>query len=100
MTPIRPAQSAVFSDDGALRANVRYGGMPSTVIRTFRYDSKRRELVIVFQTNRCYSYRNVPEDVFLAMKSSFSKGEFFNAHIRGKYQFVRNANTPPLAHMQ
>jgi lysyl-tRNA synthetase class 2 len=69
--------------------------MPSTVIRSFRYDPGHRELVVTFQTNRCYSYRDVPEDVFLAMKSSFSKGEFFNAHIRDKYGFVRKADARP-----
>jgi hypothetical protein len=69
--------------------------MPSTAVRSFRYDSEQRELIVVFQTGRCYCYRDVPEDVFLAMKSAFSKGEFFNAHIRDRYRFVRKADVPP-----
>jgi len=36
-----------------------------------------------------YDYKNVPEEVYLAMKSSFSKGSFLNQHIKGKYEFEK-----------
>ena len=63
--------------------------MPSSVIRAFRYDASRRELLIVFQSGRRYVYQRVPEGTYKAMMAAFAKGEFFNAEIRGRYSFVR-----------
>ena len=63
--------------------------MPSSVIRTFSYDSSRHELLIVFQTGRCYIYQGVPKETYQAMRAAFAKGEFFNAEIRGRYSFIR-----------
>jgi KTSC domain len=65
--------------------------MPSTVIRSYRYDPQRRELSIVFQTNRRYIYSDVPEETYAEMKAAFSKGEFFNRHIRDKFDFKLDA---------
>ena len=62
--------------------------MPSTVIRWFHYLPDRRELLIGFQSGREYAYQDVPEAVHLAMRRAFSKGEFFNTHIRDHYSFV------------
>ena len=63
--------------------------MPSNVIRHFTYDELRRELRILFQSGKRYVYREVPKSTFDAMKASFSKGEYFNRHIRGQFSFVR-----------
>jgi KTSC domain len=63
--------------------------MPSSVIRWFNYDPAKHELHVVFQSGRRYTYQNVPEQTFQAMKASFSKGEFFNTHIRDRFPFVR-----------
>jgi len=64
--------------------------MPSTVIRAFHYDPVRLELHVVFQSGRRYSYQEVPPQTFAAMKAAFSKGEFFNTHIRDHFRFVRS----------
>lgn len=61
--------------------------MPSSVIRFFNYDPKKHELHIVFQSGRRYTYEEVPEKIYRAMKSAFSKGEFFNTHIRDHFRF-------------
>jgi hypothetical protein len=63
--------------------------MPSTVIRAFHYDTASHELLIIFQSGRRYTYQDVPLELFQAMKAAFSKGEFFNAHIRDRFSFVR-----------
>jgi len=63
--------------------------VPSTVIRSFRYDPDKRELHVVFQSGRHYRYLEVPPDTFRAMRASYSKGEFFNKGIRARYRFVR-----------
>ena len=60
--------------------------MPSTVIRRFDYAPERRELLIEFTTGRRYAYADVPEDEVKAMRAAFSKGRYFNAHIRDRYQ--------------
>jgi KTSC domain-containing protein len=69
--------------------------MPSTVIRSYRYDPQRRELAIVFQTWRAYTYSEVPHETYAALKAAFSKGAFFNRHIRGKFPFRREADILP-----
>jgi hypothetical protein len=65
--------------------------MPSTVIRSFAYDAASRRLLIVFQSGRRYTYEEVPPETFAALQDSFSKGEFFNAHIRDNFRFVRGS---------
>jgi len=63
--------------------------MPSSVIRSFRYLPREKQMEIVFVTGRRYLYLEVPEKTYEAMRASFSKGEFFNAHIRDHFEFVR-----------
>lgn len=62
--------------------------MPSTVIRHARYDADRAELDIVFVTGRRYLYHDVPQAEADAFRSAFSKGRYFNAHIRDRYDFT------------
>ena len=61
--------------------------MPSTVIRRFDYDPTGRSLDVEFVTGRRYRYHAVPEEVAQAFRAAFSKGRFFNAHIRDSYAF-------------
>ena len=65
--------------------------MPSTVIRSFAYDAQDRRLDVTFVSGRRYSYHEVPADLAEAMRLSFSKGEFFNRHIRGRFGYSRRA---------
>lgn len=64
--------------------------MPSMVIRSFAYDPERRELSVVFQSGRSYRYLDVPAEIHDAMRRAFSKGSYFNDHIRDRFAFVRN----------
>ena len=59
--------------------------MPSTVIRSARYDPDRELLDIVFTTGRRYLYHRVPPAEADALRAAFSKGRYFNAHIRDAY---------------
>ena len=63
--------------------------MPSSVIRSFGYDAKTSELDVIFQTGRHYVYSGVPKVTYQEMRKAFSKGEYFNAHIRGKFPYSR-----------
>ena len=59
--------------------------MPSAVIRHFRYDPATARLLVVFRSGRRYVYSGVPEATADAMRRAFSKGEFFNEHIRDRF---------------
>jgi hypothetical protein len=37
--------------------------MPSSVIRRFRYDERRRRLTVTFVSGEIYAYENVPPEV-------------------------------------
>lgn len=62
--------------------------MPSKVIRWFDYNIERGELRVVFQSGKRYIYQGVPEETYREMKAAFSKGVYFNAHIRDQFPFV------------
>jgi lysyl-tRNA synthetase class 2 len=70
-----------------------HSDMPSTVIRSYRYDAATQDLRIVFQTGRRYIYKEVPQETFDGMKAAFSKGEFFNEHIRERFRFIRDPDS-------
>ncbi|HSQ95048.1 MAG TPA: KTSC domain-containing protein [Croceibacterium sp.] len=59
--------------------------MPSTVIRSFDYDPRTKTLDVEFVSGRCYRYAGAPPKVVAAFREAFSKGRFFNAHIRDAY---------------
>ena len=66
-------------------------GMPSGVIRSFAYREMQRQLDVTFQSGKRYLYEDVPPEIYQGMKSAFSKGEFFNEHIRDRYTFTRES---------
>jgi len=63
--------------------------MPSTVVAHYVYDRETSSLKITFTSGKVYNYKNVPEQIYQAMKASFSKGIFFNRHIKDKYEFEK-----------
>ena len=63
--------------------------MPSSVIRAFHYSPDDRALDVTFVSGRSYRYLEVPQDLHRQMREAFSKGEFFNAHIRDHFAFKR-----------
>jgi lysyl-tRNA synthetase class 2 len=62
--------------------------MPSSVIRSYRYDPIEHHLDLVFVSGRRYRYHEVPEETYDLMRRAFSKGEFFNDFIRDQYRFT------------
>lgn len=65
--------------------------MPSSVIRAASYDPDREVLDILFTTGRRYLYHRVPPDEADRFRAAFSKGRYFNAHIRDAYDFTEVA---------
>jgi len=62
--------------------------MPSSVIRTASYDPDRAQLDILFTTGRRYLYHRVPPEEADSFRAAYSKGRYFNAHIRDAYDFT------------
>jgi hypothetical protein len=63
--------------------------MPSSVIRSYHYDSNRQRLRITYLSGAIYEYEGVPPEVYQAMKAHQSKGTFLNREIKGHYPFVK-----------
>lgn len=61
--------------------------MPSTVIAGYTYNADAKILSILFVSGKIYHYKDVPEDVYKAMRASGSKGVFFNDFIRNVYEY-------------
>ncbi len=61
--------------------------MPSSVIRTWRYDADAQRLDVVFTSGRRYRYIDVPEAVVAGLAAAGSKGSYFNREIRERFAF-------------
>lgn len=77
------------AERGTHARRARHPFMPSSVIRALHYDPVDHHLDLLFVSGRRYRYHEVPEETYDAMRRAFSKGEFFNAHIRDQYRFTR-----------
>jgi hypothetical protein len=57
-------------------------------IRRFAYDPDRHVLSVWFlASGKQYDYEDVPARVYEDFRAAFSKGRFFNAHIRDHYRY-------------
>ncbi|MEO6636969.1 MAG: KTSC domain-containing protein [Ginsengibacter sp.] len=63
--------------------------MPSSVISAMEYYNVSATLQIVFIPGTIYDYKNIPEEIYSAMKTSSSKGTYLNQHIKGRYDFEK-----------
>jgi lysyl-tRNA synthetase class 2 len=63
--------------------------MPSSVIKYFSYDAATKILKIIFATDMVYLYKNVPERIYKLLKTSGSKGRYFNSSIKDKFKFQK-----------
>ena len=58
----------------------------SSTIISADYAEETETLIIRFRNGRDYIYYNVPKYVFEEFINSPSKGQYFNLHIKGRYQ--------------
>jgi hypothetical protein len=65
--------------------------MPSSVIRSFRYEMQTQILAVTFTSGRRYRYFDVPPRLFDEMSAAPSKGEFFNKRIRDQFRYSHDA---------
>ncbi len=72
----------------------------SSNIRKLAYDANRKELLIWFASARrqeCYSYQNVPADVWITLITADSVGKAFHAVLRGYselYPYAKHYRRP------
>lgn len=59
--------------------------MDSTLIRRARYWPDTRALELCFASGRRYLYLGVPPAIAEGFQQARSKGAYFNAHIRGRF---------------
>lgn len=58
----------------------------SSVLYAYEYDKATETLFILFNSNKLYSYSNVPYSTYLDFLAASSKGQFFNHYIRNTFE--------------
>ena len=61
----------------------------SSTIKSINYDYDSKILLIEFNGNAKYEYKDVPEGVYLRFKYSDSLGKHFNENIKDNYSFSK-----------
>jgi hypothetical protein len=62
--------------------------MPSSSIRKTEYDPETRVLSVWFvASGKRYDYESVPPETYASFRRAFSKGRFFNDHIRDHFRY-------------
>jgi hypothetical protein len=67
------------------RKGIAFTTVESSNLKGFFHDVTKRELLILFNTNRVYRYARVPNYVVAGLANASSKGIYFTANIRYKY---------------
>jgi hypothetical protein len=63
--------------------------MPSTVVSYIHYFPATQILRVSYVSGAVYDYKNVPEEIYKAMKNAFSKGTYLNKYVKGNYSFEK-----------
>ena len=59
----------------------------SSNIQSVGYDEDEKVLEIAFKSGTVYRYYNVSKRVHTALMKAESKGQYFNVHVKGIYEF-------------
>ena len=58
----------------------------SSAIKAVGYDPDSNRLFIEFKQGETYTYCRVPENIYKSLISAYSKGGYYDEHIKDKYQ--------------
>lgn len=58
----------------------------SSAITAIGYDAETMRMRVRFTQGHAYDFCRVPAEIFQAFLNSYSKGGFYNDHIRDRYQ--------------
>jgi KTSC domain len=61
----------------------------SSTIDSIGYDEQTSTLEVSFKNGRVYQYFDVPSTVWEEFRTSSSKGQFLNTHIKGRFRYAR-----------
>ena len=67
------------------KANLRIAKLKSSMIRGA--GRSKDGTTIEFSSGRKYRFKNVPEHIYQGLLRASSHGQYFNQHIRGKYDY-------------
>jgi hypothetical protein len=59
----------------------------SSTIKKIGYNYLEKKLIVEFKSEAIYHYKEVPEEIFEAFKTSESMGKYLNENIKKKYEF-------------
>ena len=57
----------------------------STAIQSMRYYKEQRNLLVKFQNDTNYLYKDILVKMFQKLRNSYSIGKFFNKHIKNNF---------------
>ena len=57
----------------------------SQAIQSMRYYKEQRNLLVKFQNDTNYLYKDIPVRLFQKLRNSYSIGKFFNKHIKNNF---------------
>jgi hypothetical protein len=57
----------------------------SSAIQSMRYYKEQRNLLVKFQNDTNYLYKDIPVRLFQKLRNSYSIGKFFNKHIKNNF---------------
>ena len=58
----------------------------SSFINHLRWDSKDQQMIVTFASGSVWSYKNVPQEIYLKLVEAPSIGAVFNKEVRNTYQ--------------
>ena len=82
-------RSQMICNNPELAQNFILLHMPSSVVAHIHYDAARHVLQVRFLSGSVYEYMGVPESIYRAMKTAFSKGTYLNRYVKGHYHFKK-----------
>ena len=64
-------------------------GVDSSNVAAVGFEENSQTLQVAFNNGSTYQYFDVPIEIFEALRSAASVGQFLNQQIKGKYRFSR-----------
>ncbi len=61
--------------------------LSSSDLRSAEYDAAGATLTIVFHDGSVYEYYGVPHSEYAGLLNASSHGQYFHAHIKGRYRY-------------
>ena len=70
------------------KINYEHAEVNSLAIRSLKYFTRKKLLMIKFNNDTNYGYKNVSWDTYVSFKYAESIGKFFNANIKNNYELA------------